>query len=146
MSQQEVTLLLGSNLGDTEKNLEAALIQIQKKIGSIEKRSIILHSAPVEFVSNNIFCNIAVLIKTQFSPINLLNLIKLIEYDMGRIDDSKRSNKYEDRIIDIDIVLYENINFVCKSLKIPHQKHLYAREFSRELLISLKNVIIGLIS
>lgn len=138
MSQHMVTLLLGSNLGNAESNIEVALLQIQNTIGSLEKRSNILHSAPVEFVSNNIFCNIAILIKTQFSPIILLNLIKKIENDMGRTRDSKLTNTYEDRIIDIDIVLYDNIKFVCEKLKIPHQKHLYAREFSRKLLIGLE--------
>jgi len=81
MSQHEATLLLGSNLGDTKKNIETALHYIEKEFGTILRRSDILLNKPVEFASNNIFCNIAVLIKTQFSPIKLLNFIKKIEFD-----------------------------------------------------------------
>lgn len=138
MSQHEVTLLLGSNLGDTKKNIETALHYIEKEFGPILRRSDILLTKPVEFASNNIFCNIAVLIKTQFSPIKLLNFIKKIEFDMGRIEDSSVTNAYLDRIIDIDIVLYGGLKFDCKTLNIPHKKHLYEREFSRNLLMSIK--------
>lgn len=138
MSQHDVTLLLGSNLGDTEKNIETALNFIELEIGPIIRRSDILLTKPVEFASNNIFCNIVVLIKTQLSPVNLLNSIKRIEVDMGRIEDSSVTKAYVDRIIDIDIVLYGDLKFECKTLQIPHKKHLYEREFSRNLLMSLK--------
>lgn len=138
MSQHEVTLLLGSNLGDTKKNIETALHYIEKEFGPILRRSDILLTKPVEFASNNIFCNIVVLIKTQFSPIKLLNFIKKIEFDMGRIEDSSVTNAYLDRIIDIDIVLYGDLKFDCKTLNIPHKKHVYEREFSRNLLMSIK--------
>ncbi|MBF8458251.1 2-amino-4-hydroxy-6-hydroxymethyldihydropteridine diphosphokinase [Kaistella sp. G5-32] len=138
MSQHDVTLLLGSNLGDTEKNIKTALNFIEIEIGPIIRRSDILLTKPVEFASNNIFCNIVVLIKTQLSPVNLLNSIKRIEVDMGRIEDSSVTKAYVDRIIDIDIVLYGDLKFECKTLQIPHKKHLYEREFSRNLLMSLK--------
>ena len=139
MSQHLVTLLLGSNLGNTKENLELAIGFISKDIGSIIKRTEIVYSQPVEFVSNNIFCNIAVVIKTQFSPLKLLNSLKNIECKMGRIEDSKVSNQYTDRIIDIDIVEFGALQFECKRLEIPHKKHLFMREFSKNLLLSLKN-------
>ena len=134
MSQHEVTLLLGSNLGDTKKNIETALHYMEKEFGPILRRSEILLNKPVEFSSSNI----VVLIKTQFSPIKLLNFIKKIEFDMGRIEDSSVTSAYLDRIIDIDIVLYGDLKFYCKTLNIPHKKHLYEREFSRNLLMSIK--------
>ena len=134
MSQYEVTLLLGSNLGDPKKNIEAALCNIETAIGEIIRKSELIFTDPVEFVSNNIFCNIAVLIKTQFSPIKLLNYVKLIEREMGRADDTLVSGEYQDRVIDIDIVRFGNLRFYTKELTIPHQKHLYERDFSRRLL------------
>lgn len=140
MSHYDVTLLLGSNLGDSEANIETALSLIQQDIGSIIKQSSMLKNDPVEFVSNNIFCNIAVLIKTQFSPVNLLNLIKRIEFNMGRITDSSLTNTYSDRIIDIDIVRYGNVKFECEILQIPHHKHLYDRDFSRKLLVDIEKL------
>ena len=134
MSQHQVTLLLGSNLGDPKKNIEVALCNIEKAVGEIIRKSELIFTDPVEFVSNNIFCNIAVLIKTQFSPIKLLNYVKLIEREMGRADDTLVSGEYQDRVIDIDIVRFGNLQFYTKELKIPHQKHLYERDFSRRLL------------
>lgn len=134
MSQHEVTLLLGSNLGNPKKNVEEALRRIEKEIGTIIKQSEMLFTDPVEFVSNNIFCNIAIVIKTQFSPIKILNTAKLIERDMGRLDDTMISGEYQDRIIDIDIVRFSALQFCCEELIIPHHKHLYERDFSRKLL------------
>ena len=55
MSQHEVTLLLGSNLGNTETNINLALIQLQNNVGEIVKTSTFLHSEAVEFASTNIF-------------------------------------------------------------------------------------------
>ena len=138
MSQHEVTLLLGSNLGDPKKNIELALRKIEMSTIEVLRKSEMLITDPVEFVSNNIFCNIAILIKTQFSPVNLLNLIKTIENDMGRKEDSGLTKAYTDRVIDIDIVQYGDIIFDCKHLQIPHHKHLFERDFSQNLLLSIK--------
>lgn len=138
MSQHDVTLLLGSNLGEVENNIKIALDRISIDMGVIIKKSSLILTAPVEFVSCNIFCNIAVLIKTQFSPLNLLKLIKKIETDLGRREDSGLAKVYSDRIIDIDIVEYGNIKFECEILNIPHHKHLYERDFSKILLMEIK--------
>lgn len=96
---------------------------------------------PVEFDSKNIFCNIAVLIKTQFSPVQLLKNIKEIEREMGREEDSFAKGGYEDRIIDIDIVEFGSIRFYSQKLMIPHLKHLNERDFSQELLTQLNTNI-----
>lgn len=140
MSQHHVTLLLGSNLGDPARNIEIALNRIETEIGDILVKSKMLRTIPVEFVSNNIFCNIAILIKTQFSPIKLLDSLKLIERKMGREFDSMISGAYEDRIIDIDVVLYDKLAFWSLELEIPHQRHLYQRDFSMKLLSEVINI------
>ena len=137
MSQYEVTLLLGSNLRNPKNNLELAIRRLEKEVGEIKRKTEMLISDPVEFVSNIIFCNIAVLIKTQFSPVKLLNIVKLIEREMGRGNDTLIFGEYSDRIIDIDIVSYGKLQFCCTELIIPHHKHLYQRDFSRKLLNSL---------
>ncbi len=137
MSQQLVTLLLGSNLGNKEKNIETALKIINGEVGTILKRSEILNTEPLGFVSENFFCNIAVLIKTQFSPIKLLKSLKKIEEKMGRNKDSGALGGYTDRIIDVDIVLYGNILFFSCKLQIPHEKNLNQRDFSKKLLMEL---------
>ncbi|WP_312286241.1 2-amino-4-hydroxy-6-hydroxymethyldihydropteridine diphosphokinase [Chryseobacterium gleum] len=134
MSQHKVVLLLGSNLGEQKKNVELALKRISDAGNHISQISEYLMSEPVEFASSNIFCNIATVIFTDLSPIQLLDCIKNIEVEMGRINDSKVSGSYTDRIIDIDIIKYNELNFKSERLEIPHKKHLFERDFSRVLL------------
>jgi 2-amino-4-hydroxy-6-hydroxymethyldihydropteridine diphosphokinase len=133
MSQHKVVLLLGSNIGDKKNNLNIALNKL-KSVGSLLRNSEYLTSEPVDFVSSNNFCNIATIIFTHFSPIQLLNEIKKIEIEMGRINDSRKSGGYTDRIIDIDIITYNELKFSSEKLEIPHKKHLFDREFSKILL------------
>lgn len=117
-----------------KKNLELALQKITDAGNNISQISEFLMSDPVEFVSSNIFCNIAAIIFTHLSPIQLLDCIKGIEAEMGRVNDSKVSGGYSDRVIDIDIIKYNEIIFSSERLEIPHKKHLFEREFSRILL------------
>ncbi|WP_294247457.1 2-amino-4-hydroxy-6-hydroxymethyldihydropteridine diphosphokinase [uncultured Chryseobacterium sp.] len=137
MSQHKVVLLLGSNLGDQKKNLETAINKIKEGNNEILQLSEFLTSEPVEFASSNIFCNIAMIISTQRSPVQFLDFIKDIEAQMGRVNDSKMTGEYTDRIIDIDIVLFNGLKFVSERLEIPHKKHLSERAFSRILLKDL---------
>ena len=134
MSQHKVVLLLGSNLGEQKKNIELALQKISDAGNEISQISEFLMSDPVEFASSNIFCNIAVIILTHLSPIQLLDCIKDIEVEMGRINDSKVTGGYTDRVIDIDIIKYNELIFKSERLEIPHKKHLFERDFSRILL------------
>lgn len=137
MSQHEVVLLLGSNIGDTKKNIDDALVRLNE-VGKIAQQTDYLLTEPVEFVSSNIFCNIATVLYTQLSPIQLITYIKNVEIEMGRILDSTVTKEYTDRIIDIDIVRYNNLNFISEKLVIPHKKHLFEREFSKYLIEKLK--------
>ena len=132
-----VVLLLGSNLGNAENNILLALSELENRAGKIIKKTKISKTLPVEYDSDNVFCNIAVSMQTAHSPIKLLDEIKEIETEMGRIRDSKFFGEYRDRIIDIDIVSYEGLVFSCHRLEIPHHKHLYDRDFSRKLLEEL---------
>lgn len=134
MSQRKVILLLGSNIKNPKKNIEEAISLIEKRLGTIIRKSEMLETEPVEFVSSNIFCNIALLLETQLSPIQILDEIKSIEKAMGRIRDSKELGGYEDRLIDIDVVRFGNLSYKSNRLVIPHSKHLYERQFSQILL------------
>lgn len=136
-----VVLLLGSNLGNPENNILLALSELENRVGKIIKKTKISKTLPVEFDSKNIFCNTAIDVQTIYSPIKLLDEIKKIESEMGRIHDSKFFGEYRDRIIDIDIVFYEGLIFSCDRLEIPHHKHLYDRDFSRKLLDELASEI-----
>lgn len=134
MSYNDVILLLGSNINNPENNVKEALLEIEKKVGAIIAKSRVISTKPVEFDSFNFFCNIAVRIKTQFSPFRLLAEIKTIERSMGRSQDSSDLGVYNDRIIDIDIILYNNIRFISRKLVIPHAKNLYERDFASGII------------
>ncbi|WP_317127052.1 2-amino-4-hydroxy-6-hydroxymethyldihydropteridine diphosphokinase [Chryseobacterium carnipullorum] len=114
--------------------MEHALQKISEGGNEISQTSEFLITEPVEFVSSNIFCNIASIIFTRLSPIQLLDFVKGIEAEMGRINDSTSSGGYSDRIIDIDIIKYNDLKFRSERLEIPHQKHLFERDFSKILL------------
>jgi len=135
-----VILLLGSNINYPEKNIDNSINLIEEKLGKILAKSNKKRTKPVEFESDNFFCNISVLISTEFSPTKLLENIKKIEQQMGRIEDSSAKKYYEDRIIDIDIVKFGNLEFRSKKLEIPHKKHLYKRDFSIELINEVENI------
>lgn len=137
MSHCLVTLLLGSNLGNSEENITEAVGYITNELGAVIKRTEIMKTLPVEYNSDRIFCNIALQICTKLSPLSLLTRIKDIESKMGRLEDSSKIGRYTDRIIDIDIVSFGRLTFECRRLTIPHAKHLYQRDFSRVLLMEL---------
>lgn len=137
MSLQHAVLLLGSNINFPQQNIENAIKILDNEVGKVVKISKMLETNAVEFDSVNIFCNIALIIETEFSPIKLLQKIKDIEVNMGRIEDSRALGGCQDRIIDIDIVSYNGVRFIAEDLMIPHYKHTFERDFSRELLNQL---------
>lgn len=137
MSHNNVILLLGSNLGNKEKNLKGAISELESANCIINKKTKILNNPPVEYQSCNNFCNIAIEIRTSLSPIELLELIKRIEKKMGRVRDSKDIGRYMDRVIDIDIVTFNTLRFYCDRLEIPHLKNLHERAFSKQLVHEL---------
>ena len=139
MSQHVVVLLLGTNLGDKKKNIEDAVEWIEKSIGKIDFQSKILETIPIDFVSYNNFFNFAIELRTVLTPMEVLIQVKDIEQKLGRMKDSKALGGYQDRLIDIDIVQYDHLEFNSKKLKIPHQAHL-KREFSIELLEDLNKI------
>ena len=115
-----VYLGLGTNLGNKKENIELALKKIEKQIGDIISLSAFYVSQPLGFESDNLFLNCVVKVNTYLSPHDLLSTSQSIEKEMGRLKKSD-SNGYTDRVIDIDILFYDNtiINDTPK-LIIPH--------------------------
>lgn len=139
MSHNEAILLLGSNRGIPEENLKMALELLEKSSCVIKRKSKVLKTEPVEFESDRLFCNIAIEVCTALSPVKLLKTLKGIEQGMGRETDSGISRLYTDRIIDIDIVTFNSLVFISALLEIPHRRHLFEREFSKELIADLRS-------
>lgn len=114
-----IFLGLGSNLGEKEKNLQDAVMMLKMEIGSLLSQSSFYISKPFGFSSENDFLNAVVLMETHLSPCELLDKTREIEQEMGRTSKSC-GQQYADRIIDIDILLYDHLVIDQPTLKIPH--------------------------
>jgi deoxyguanosine kinase len=112
-------LSLGSNLGDKTANLCDAQKAIEDTVGSIHQVSPIYKKPALGFEGNDFF-NLCLEIKTSYTPQELLENILKIETDLGR--QKKTSDSYQNRCIDIDILLFENILSSTEKLTIPHPR------------------------
>ena len=138
-----VYLSLGTNLGNKEQNLLTAIAEIGRRIGPIKAQSAFLATEPWGFESENTFLNAAIRIETNLSPIALLDETQQIERDMGRTQKSSANCQlstvnYQDRIIDIDILLYDDLHIDTPRLTIPHPP-MQQRDF---VLIPLKEILV----
>jgi 2-amino-4-hydroxy-6-hydroxymethyldihydropteridine diphosphokinase len=114
---KNVFLGIGTNLGIRENNLDAANKRVEENIGSVLKYSSIYETEPWGFKAEDQFLNMVIMVKTDFSPTVLLEQILNIESSLGRVRGTER---YSSRLIDIDILLYEDIIVDDRNLKIPH--------------------------
>jgi 2-amino-4-hydroxy-6-hydroxymethyldihydropteridine diphosphokinase len=117
MTQSIVFLGLGSNIGDRVKALKEAERLISEIDGVLVVSSASLYETePVGIVDQPSFINSALKIKTTLRPTELLGGLKEIERKLGRVD----TIRWGPRIIDIDILLFDNIVVNKKGLTIPH--------------------------
>jgi len=112
-------LSLGTNLGDRQSNLETARTLIGQRIGTVQAASGVMETEPWGFDSPNSFLNMALVVNTELSPMEALKATQTIEKEMGRRNKSRNSH-YSDRIIDIDLIMYDNQVTDLPRLKIPH--------------------------
>ena len=119
-----VYLGLGSNLGDRKKNIELALKELNQNGVAVEKMSSVIETEPVGGPRQGKFLNAAARASTLLSPQDLLITLKSIETKLGRV----KTVKYGPRVIDIDILLYDNIKLKTDQLEIPHPQ-IFTRDF-----------------
>lgn len=144
-----IYLLLGSNLGDRHKNIDNAINELKACGIIISRKSSLYNTAPWGYTEQPEFLNQAVEGFTSLEPFELLEEIKKIEKKMGRID----IVRYGPRIIDIDIIFYDDLILKTDKLIIPHplmHKRLFvlkplneiAPDFIHpELKLSVKNLL-----
>ena len=135
-------LSLGTNLGDRRSNLETALTHIAREVGTVISSSDVIETEPWGFDSSNSFLNMAVKVETLLQPLEVLHATQDIEHQMGRSEKSV-NREYKDRLIDIDLLLYDDIVMNTPELTIPHPL-MYQREFVMKPLLQvapeLKNI------
>lgn len=118
-SMNEVYLGLGSNLGDRCGNINRAVALIGRRVGTVTRVSSLIETEPWGFSSDNTFVNAAVCVETLLTPRQVLEATQTIEREMGRTAKST-NGQYHDRVIDIDILMYDDIHVDEPDLKIPH--------------------------
>jgi 2-amino-4-hydroxy-6-hydroxymethyldihydropteridine diphosphokinase len=111
-----VFLITGGNIGDKRKNLETASALINERVGKIIKSSKIYQTDAWGITDQPAFYNQVHIVKSDFSAREVLDKILMIEEEMGR----KRTVKNAARIIDIDILLFNEEMVNEKNLVIPH--------------------------
>ena len=115
-----IYLSLGSNLGDKEGNILRAYTLIEQRIGQIARKSSLHRTAPWGFESSNDFLNSVIAIETSLTPRELLTETQRIEKEIGRTAKTSADGTYQDRLIDIDILIYNDLIIDEPDLQIPH--------------------------
>ena len=111
-------LSLGTNTGDTFENLKEAIRRLEEKSVFIDDCSSVYATSPVDYVYQNDFLNLSLLVETNFEPQQLLIKLKEIEHEMGRVKTIEKGP----RNIDLDIIFWEKGSFESPDLTIPHKE------------------------
>lgn len=127
-------LSLGTNLGNKRRNLVTAAALLAERAGDILALSDIYETEPWGFESSHRFLNAALILKTAYGPSELLQVTRLIEIEMGRI--AKSDGAYDDRLIDIDLLLYDDLVMQTDRLSLPHPL-MHKRRFVLEPLAEI---------
>jgi 2-amino-4-hydroxy-6-hydroxymethyldihydropteridine diphosphokinase len=133
-----IYLLLGTNLGNKEANINDSKEKLLDKGLKIFKESSIYETEPWGFEHPESFYNQVIKLVTFLSPNDLMDLLLKIENDQGRI---RSQDTYEARIIDLDILLYDDLVMHSGKLIIPHPK-MHLRRFVLEPLCEIAPLLI----
>ena len=136
----KVYLGLGTNLGDKENNMRLAVSLIGERIGRIVSCSSFYETAPWGFESENSFLNAALCVETSRQPLEVLHLTQSIEKEMGRTCKSS-GGIYHDRIIDIDLLMYDEMILHTAELTLPHPLMTH-RDFVMKPLVEIAGEVI----
>ena len=127
-----VFLLLGGNLGDRAKIIQNALLEIGEHIGRITAQSLVYETAAWGVTDQPAFFNQVVQVETPLLPEALLDVIHRIEASAGRV----RHDKWQARILDIDILFYGDEIIGLPGLTVPHPE-LHNRRFTLVPLVQI---------
>jgi 2-amino-4-hydroxy-6-hydroxymethyldihydropteridine diphosphokinase len=109
-------ICIGTNIGDRQKNIGQALTEIEKANIKIIKKSSIAETEPYGLTAQPLFLNCVVEVETKLNAIELLRKLLEIELLLGR----ERKIHWGPRIIDLDILFFDNSIIETDELKVPH--------------------------
>lgn len=131
-----VYLGLGTNLGDRMANLRSAVDSLAR-LGQVSALSHIYETAPLYVTDQPAFLNMAVRLETELEPVTLLERLKAAESQLGRV----AARRYGPRLIDLDILLYDDQTIVLDHLEVPHPR-LTERRFALAPLADIAGEVI----
>jgi 2-amino-4-hydroxy-6-hydroxymethyldihydropteridine diphosphokinase len=126
MLTHRAVLSIGSNIGDKLAHLRRGLALLELSgAARISARSRFFRTRPVDFEDQDWFVNAAVVLQTALPPRALLAALKAIERQVGR---RRKSVRFGPRVLDMDIVLYDDLAMESEELTIPHPR-MHKRRF-----------------
>ena len=131
-------LSLGGNMGNRAAHLSEALETIEKRCGRLSEASSVYETAAWGSDSANAYLNQVVRIETGLHPRDLLNTLLDIEKKAGR---TREGGRYADRVIDLDLLFYNNEVIDEKDLQIPHPR-LHLRQFVLVPMVELQEGLV----
>lgn len=139
-------LALGSNQGDRKALLDAARAACDASLGRVTGCSDYIETAPWGFSSPHPFLNAVLELETELSPLAVLERTQEIERQLGRQTKSSAAG-YQDRPIDLDLLLYDDLVLETPRLTLPHPlMHLrdFVLEPLQQLAPTLRHPVLGL--
>jgi 2-amino-4-hydroxy-6-hydroxymethyldihydropteridine diphosphokinase len=137
-----VLLITGGNRGDVKKRLQQAQMMINDEIGPVMRCSHRYKTAAWGFEAEELFTNQVLEVDTDLSPHELLEKAQWIESELGRdrkaeaAEKERTGQKYSSRVIDVDILFYDDEIVADQDLVIPHPL-LHERDFVLEPLVEV---------
>ncbi|MVM40788.1 2-amino-4-hydroxy-6-hydroxymethyldihydropteridine diphosphokinase [Spirosoma sp. HMF3257] len=120
-----IILLLGANLGDRTQTLQRAIDLIAERVGPVIRQSGLYETAPWGVTDQPTYLNQVLSVETRLEPETVLIQTQAIEQELGRV----RLEKWGARVIDIDILYYDQLIWQADTLTIPHP-YLHQRRFT----------------
>ena len=122
---KSIYLLLGSNLGNRLAVLETAVKLIAERVGNVSEESAVYETAPWGITDQPTFLNQVIRVESELTPENALEFTLSIEQELGRV----RGERWGARVIDIDLLFYDDLILDTPSLILPHPR-LHERRFT----------------
>ena len=129
-------LSLGSNLGDRESLIQRAIALIDERVGVVYRVSSLHETEPWGYESENKFLNACCLVRTMLLPHRCLDELQCIERELGR-EEKSSEGEYHDRLIDIDMLLFDDVQLSDDRLTLPHP-HMHERDF---VMVPLREIM-----
>jgi len=130
---KRIFLLTGSSIEPRLVHLEKAVNEISLRVGTLVKKSSVYESEPWGFKAESAFLNQVIVVNSNKSPDEVLDELLSIERKMGR---TRVGKGYSSRIVDIDILFYNDELINQENLVIPHPR-IHMRRFTLEPLVEL---------